>query len=272
VGDRVPGEPMRRLLILCGQPGIGKSTTVQVLCSELGKKQSHYCQKNYHKGVDLKRWGDTYGLQGGSYCISMLIYIWEIVAYDKRAGAREASDYREHSYESQLAAWGQFIRESRCVRKGSITLYYCSRYGTLVNRKKRSHDDNKTVLLLDELPSAGASQQEATCALLQSFYGDENDDSLAAPAVLVWSSGIAEKSEARLVVERQLGASLLARASVVCLECNPVTEKKVAKVLSAIAKAESKTLPQRAVDMLSAQAQGDLRRAITALDFAMTRR
>ena len=37
----------KRLLILCGKPGIGKSTTARVLALELG--------------LDLSEWSDTYG-------------------------------------------------------------------------------------------------------------------------------------------------------------------------------------------------------------------
>ncbi|KAJ8606382.1 hypothetical protein CTAYLR_009310 [Chrysophaeum taylorii] len=180
------------LLVLAGRPGVGKSTTVEVVCASLG--------------IEVRRWRDTHGIGG-----------W-------RGGPVP--------YESREACWRDFANGA---------LYPDLQGGA-------------SLLLIDDLPP----NPEAVRGTLRALSSE-------APraAVLVWSQNVLEKSDARPVVEKILGP-----IDFEYVEFNAVTENKVASRLRAIAAAERRHIPNEAIDAIARDSDGDLRRAITRLDFA----
>mmetsp|Transcript_308 Transcript_308/g.433 ORF Transcript_308/g.433 Transcript_308/m.433 type:complete len:326 (-) Transcript_308:1296-2273(-) len=94
------------------------------------------------------------------------------------------------------------------------------------------------------------------------------------PVVLVWSEGISEKSEARIVMDRMLGDKQFLDASCIeYIEVNAVTDLKICNRLKAIAAAEmpSRIPSQTQLEALSVQADGDLRASISRLEVLLTR-
>lgn len=148
--------------------------------------------------------------------------------------------------ESQAAEFGAFARGASCPAL-----------------KLRGQPDQRSILVIEELPDLRYNSDETRSWLLS--LASEGDRA----AVLVWSDGITEKSEARHVVEKALGADLVQAATYV--ECNPVTEKQIAARLAAIARAERHPLSSPTLEAIAAESDGDLRRAITRLDFVLRR-
>jgi len=234
----VAGSPRKRLLVLCGAPGIGKSTIVDVVCAELA--------------VEVLRWHDTFGS----------------TAYESFSAE---SDYRQAPYESQLSQWQQFIQNSKFAsldtRRAPATPQ--TQQSWLKGPAAPVAARRRAVLLLDEIPDPIRFKDD----LRETLEGLAGDDDVA-PAILVWSEGIAEKAEAKYVVTKALGcAGLLESASVECIECNDITEAKTVKLLEAILAAEgASSVGRPQMEQIATEAGGDVRRAISLLEFAMKRR
>lgn len=148
--------------------------------------------------------------------------------------------------ESQAAEFGGFARGAACRAL-----------------KLRGQRDQRSILVIEELPDLRYNLDETRSWLLS--LASESDR----PAVLVWSDGITEKSEARHVIEKAIGADLVQAATYV--ECNPVTQKQIAARLAAVARAEGHPLSTPTLEAIAAESDGDLRRAITRLDFVLRR-
>jgi len=213
-----PGEPVKRLLVLSGPPGVGKSAALECVCAE--------------ERVGFRKWADTFGAGGG----------W------RDAGGARPSDFREPGYASQLALWTAFLRGGR--------------YAALARSagSGAAGAARPSLLVLDDLPDA---RGPAFQAALAAFCGEAG----GAPAVLLFSENISEKSEARLRVDRLVGDGVAFSPHAAFVEFNPVTELKIRDRVAAIAAAErAAPLADGAVEGVARAADGDLRRAIATLE------
>lgn len=127
-----------------------------------------------------------------------------------------------------------------------------------------------SLLLVDETPDIKYCGDELRSAL------DQVAQNALRPVVLIVSDGILEKSDTRIVVDAVLGDELAASRFVDIVEVNPVTELKIKGRLEAIARAErTKTnvpVSDDDVAAIAADADGDLRAALNALEILLTRR
>lgn len=243
-----PGEPPRRLLVVAGTPGGGKSTTVRLLAKELE--------------LEVVEWNDNFGQ----------VQTWRSREDDHHAlpssSDRAAWDDFPVPYKSQLDQFQDFLHASAYSalnltgpdhgqgrgRTGS---------GSGGGPTNLGSPPRQSVLLLDTLPTTrDADTQRQFRALLARFLQATQSD----PAVLVFSQ-VVERNEINNALERLLGPELLTSPLVQRIDFPPVTERKISKRLREILRLEKAQLAGAEVDLVSARANGDLRRAIAELQF-----
>mmetsp|Transcript_9995 Transcript_9995/g.40525 ORF Transcript_9995/g.40525 Transcript_9995/m.40525 type:complete len:579 (-) Transcript_9995:96-1832(-) len=237
-----PGSsPM--VLVAAGRPGIGKSAAVETVAAALG--------------VHVVRWRDAHA---SAFVASSRDD--DDDAYEVARRRTDAPEARLPAYESRTAQWQEFVRSAA--------------YPSLPTRASRTPRDNtKALLVIDELPtstddhgwsSTSESARAATAAVRATLRHVSRE--AARPVAIILSDGIREKSEARLVVERALGADAL--AAVEYVEFNAITELKMRERLAAIARAERSRVAPATIERIAAEADGDLRAAISRLEVAST--
>ena len=116
-----PGEPAKRLLVLSGPPGVGKSATVDALCAE--------------ELVVARRWRDVHGAGGDRFGPGL---------FDDRP-----TDFAPPRFESQMASWAAFLRGGR----------YAALDGS--GAKTHEAHGRPSVAVLDDLPERGWGDQRA---------------------------------------------------------------------------------------------------------------
>jgi len=232
-GQRPLPSPPKRLLILCGQPGTGKSACVRVLAQELQLRLSEH----HDTFGQFKTWQGSDGENE------------RMLPDPSRDDAFEASldrDFRS-PYLSQIDLFRKFLRSgsyeplqlgflqpARLKEKstGAPSSNYSS---TLSSRNSSSSGGRHTVLLIESLPSTSPhassfggsdrSLSESPLEQLRASLVDFLSNALAAPAVLVFSD-VAEKSDSVAALERLFSSAITASPLVDIIQFNAITECK----------------------------------------------
>ena len=232
--------PEGRLLVLAGRPGIGKSAMVETVCAELG--------------VDVWRWYDEHGV-GGS---------------DWRPGERTPFDV---PYESQIAQFTDAMkgamyppvrRREREDKKKSNKSFFSSSVEDDDDDAPLKKKTKRSLLLLDEWPDVrfGGDEFRATLRMVSRFS--------ERPAILLVSENVTEKTDAKRAVDALIGEDLANDAQFVeYVEVNAVTELKIKARIEAVARAERKIIRDDDLASIAAEADGDLRAALNALEFRL---
>lgn len=276
----------RRLLVLSGCPGTGKSTTIRVVARELG--------------VSLTEWNDTFGQ----------VRTWNDRQDDPLPGQTtdswEPLDEFHVPYSSQLDQFARFLHSgsskplplsvgtatfrrrvrgvggvgvgsdgggssvsssaasSQSSTQGSSSQQPLSRPAFDTEGKQGRQGKRRTLrgaLLLETLPATRDRDGEAR---LQQVLDDYIQDLNGAPGILIFSD-VAEKNEASNALEKLLSRDIVNCQLVTNIEFNPITEKKTAKRLQEILRAERIHMSSAEVDAIAMRANGDLRQAVLEL-------
>mmetsp|Transcript_53218 Transcript_53218/g.121287 ORF Transcript_53218/g.121287 Transcript_53218/m.121287 type:complete len:599 (-) Transcript_53218:146-1942(-) len=247
---RAVHTPPKRLLVISGRPGVGKSATIRVLAKELG--------------LTLSEWNDTFGT----------VKTWRSDGgQDDTLPPRDAEPWDRETHTPYVSQLGQFDTFLHSGAYSSLSCLAVGRAASRVGSAKRPANqallsERKTVLLIESLPSTSTKEgSKGSDSPLEQLRGSLRrflDDGSASPAVLVFSD-VAEKNDNAL--ERLLGRDLVCAPGVEKLDFNDVTELRAAKRLREVLRAEGIALAEGQVEQVASRANGDLRAALNDLQF-----
>lgn len=221
-----------KLLILVGSPGTGKSTMVHALAQEMN--------------LAVREWSESYSTR----------------VYGQAQGILSVDQ------QTPINSFEEFLKQSG-VGYQSLMLS-----GIPSARKRKAPDDSVnnndpasrgSIILLDELPNLHGTDAEAR---FREIIGEHISQS-GVPTVLVFSN-VFEGRHKPEDLERLIGQRLLYSPSVQILQIHPATKPRMKKILDSIAKQEGITLPPTSFERMHARSGGDLRYAITALQYEQT--
>ena len=221
----------KKLLVLVGNPGVGKSTMVRVLASHIGL---HVCD-----------WSESAGTP--------------------------SNGYRDHDSEvfwidnsSPLNAFEEFLQQAGA---GLRSLDIQSTSSEMIRDRSKPTSYQQSLVLLDDLPhlfNASAEQR------FREILGHHLRHSLV-PTVLIFSDvseGKHKPSDLERMIDPQ---QLYSQDMVRILQIQNVTKPKMKKILSGIAEKEKFRVPNSSLfEQLHDQCRGDLRHAIWMLQLEAT--
>lgn len=222
-----------KLLVLVGSPGIGKSAMVQVLAREMN--------------LSIQEWSESHNNNG----------------HQRSGGTLWSVDQT-----SPVESFGEFLKQTAV---GYQSLNLVAAAGNNSRKRKATRDDTVasssagSIIVLDELPNLhGADAQERFREIMAAHILESR-----VPTILIFSN-VLEGRHNPADLEQLVPSTLLYAphpAAVQIVQIHPATKSRMKKVLTAIAKQEGVALsPQFAQDMHE-RSGGDLRFAITALQY-----
>jgi len=200
-------SPSEKMLILVGNPGIGKSTMVKLLAKEFD--------------LALHEWSDSYSSRGDNY---------------ERISVEQISPLR--SFEEFLQRTGAGFRS--LMRSGNRI------------------SDNKSIILLDELPNLHGSDAEANFRELLNQHLEVTN----VPTVMIFSD-VYEGQHKPADLERLIDPKYLYSNYVEIVRLHSVTKAKMKKACFTICKLEKIQPPDW--EEFNLECNGDIRHAIMTL-------
>ena len=228
----------KKLLILVGRPGIGKSTMMRVLAAE--------------SNLDILEWNDSYSAY--SHQLESLTPLNSFAQFLQQGGVGFTSlDVQESTVVSSFSAL-----------EASLSSPTKSQNETL-STDNNTHPTTRRggLILLEELPHLHNSEsQERFCDLLTNHVQHSH-----VPTVWIYSEG-SEGQHKPADLERHIRPDILYRHAKI-LQINPITTTKVKQCLERIAKAQGNSfqVTKDFCERLQLQSGGDIRYAINALQF-----
>jgi cell cycle checkpoint protein len=221
----------RKLLILVGSSGIGKSTMIRVLCREMG--------------LDIREWNES--IQPKSYTSS-------------RASNNPyfQDDYLMSVEESSpLESFQEFLQQAGAGFDSLAILPSKSfRSNTLPNPSSQ-----KAVILLEHLPNLNSYDQEGQFRQIMTQHLRRSQ----VPTVLIFSD-VSEGKHRPADLEKIIDSRDLYRQDIsTILQIHPVTKPRLKKILEAIVKDQECSVPATFWDQVHEQSKGDVRHAILTL-------
>lgn len=224
----------KKLLILVGRPGIGKSTMMRVLAAE-----AH---------MQILEWNDSYSAY--SHQIESLTPLNSFAQFLQQGsvGFTSLDVLQESSFSALAASLSSSPTNSQQSERPSADPNTTSRGG---------------LILLEELPHLhNTESQERFCDLLTHHVQHSH-----VPMVWIYSEG-PEGQHKPADLERHIRPDILYRHAKI-LQINPITTTKVKQCLERIAKAQGNSfqVTKAFCERLQLQSGGDIRYAINALQF-----
>jgi cell cycle checkpoint protein len=231
----VAGMTPCKLLILVGSPGTGKSTMIRVLADELA--------------LEVHEWSEShstrlYGGRGSG-----------ILSVDQQSPLKSFQEFLKQTgvgYQSlTFSGLGSSMEVSDDGRKRKATFSLAASAGSLI--------------LLDELPNLHGVEAE------QAFREAMTDhvSQTGVPTVLIFSN-VREGRHRPEDLERMVHPAVLYSPTVQILQIHAATKPRMKKILDSVAKQEGIKLPPAFFESMHARSGGDLRYAITALQYEQT--
>jgi cell cycle checkpoint protein len=221
-----------KLLILVGSPGTGKSTMVEQLAQEMN--------------LAVREWSESYST--GAYGPRGILSV---------------------DQQSPITQFEEFLKQSGVGYQSLIMS------GISTARKRKTPDDESndqnsntskgSIILLDELPNLHGTDAEARFRDIISAHITQS----GVPTVLVFSN-VLEGRHKPEDLERLVGHGLLYSPAVQIMQIHAATKPKMKKILDSIAKQEGIKLPPDSFERMHARSGGDLRYAITTLQYEQT--
>jgi cell cycle checkpoint protein len=171
--------------------------------------------------------------------------------------------------QSPITQFEEFLKQSGVGYQSLIMS------GISTARKRKTPDDESndaaaktsqgSIILLDELPNLHGTDAEARFRDIISEHITQS----GVPTVLVFSN-VLEGRHKPEDLERLVGHGLLYSTAVQILQIHAATKPRMKKILDSIAKQEGIKLPPTSFERMHARSGGDLRYAITALQYEQT--
>ena len=216
--------PSKRMLVLIGPPGSGKSTMLRVIAEEL-----HF---------EICEW------------------------FEPRSDAWDPDRQREGPYESRMTQFGDFLRAS--LRTLSLCLVPAGGAAAgPTGAAAASTGMRRRLVLLDELPNAHNDDiSRQLQVLLRRALATARF-----PMALVLCTGADSSTAMQKQLETLLGPDAQSTL-LTTVQVNPVADTLLTKAIKHVAAIERVDLPPTALSSLVTQANGDLRSAFHALQYA----
>jgi cell cycle checkpoint protein len=171
--------------------------------------------------------------------------------------------------QSPITQFEEFLKQSGVGYQSLIMS------GIPTARKRKTPDDEShdsapntsqgSIILLDELPNLHGTDAEARFRDIISEHVTQS----GVPTVLVFSN-VLEGRHKPEDLERLVGHGLLYSSAVQIMQIHAATKPRMKKILDSIAKQEGIKLPPTSFERMHARSGGDLRYAITALQYEQT--
>jgi cell cycle checkpoint protein len=228
----------KKLLVLVGSPGIGKSTAVRVLCDE--------------KDLSILQWNESF--------------------VPRTRGSAPSGDSGSSSFSveqsSAMDSFREFLQQS-AVGFRSLDFIFNHHHAKDNNnaakhRTKQSQTD--PIILLEELPNLYSPDAEAKFRTIM----EEHLLRTHVPTVLIFSD-VSEGRHRPQDLERLIDPKLLYNPDMTTiLQIHPVTKPKMKRVLEQVARKQGGDITKTLLEELHLQSGGDLRHAIMNLQLLST--
>jgi DNA polymerase III delta prime subunit len=284
-----------RLLIVCGPPGIGKSTTVRLLCKELRLSLKEWTDPAARgsgggvgslRGFSRNRPGDDDdGGAAGENDLDDVIRKMEATStFDNRGYSDFYGGGALQSAPGGVRDFCVFLGQTRLYK--SLNLVISNGHASSTSTGKRSFtplfsstsssssslqqkDQVGEILFIEDIPRPHNFSDEKSWRshISDAFLSLLNSDSTRSPAVLIVSEGEQPgDAPTKPALAKLLGQRVLDHPSTLVIEVPRTPETRMRKALSSIAMTEPKADSSIIEDIIMS-ASGDLRHAIMSLEF-----
>jgi cell cycle checkpoint protein len=260
----VPGEPVPQIFILVGSPGVGKSTTVRVLASELGwtVHQWNDAQQDTPSGA---RSGGNGGYGRSSFDSAMSVrYQSQMKSFEEFLAAAgtgyTALDFGGGASGSSSGGGGMSkpLPVSKAGKKRKA-----SSKATIDNDRAAPSNGGGAIILIEDIPNLYSPEAEATFRTIMAHHIHKSQT----PTVLIFSD-VSEGKHRPSDLERLIDPSVLYSPLARIFQIHGVAKPKMKKCLQAIVKQERfRGTSDLLYEELHATSKGDIRHAIMALQF-----
>ena len=235
-------DTSRRVLLLTGPSGVGKSTIVEVLSKKLSIDIREWRDSASDGTLDFKAWERLRLFSGGGRCKS------DICSAQPRR-IPQTEDLRRFLIRSKR------YQALKLVKANSSSTN-CASKGTTRNRP--------SIILLEYLPRPNKNDSyEAFHSVLTEFLKIRQ----GSPLIIIYS-GCDGTQPSPSEMKKVFSQSFLASNAVKEIQCRPVANTGMKRILKNIGASENLHLDASSYDSIIEQANGDLRHAIISLQHA----
>ena len=216
----------KKLLILVGTPGIGKSTTVRVLCDE--------------KKLSLLYWNES---------------------FVPRAYNEGSSEFSGVQQSSAMDSFHEFLQQSSVGLHSLDFIFHVKNNNASPMTSSSSSTNNPSVILLENLPNLHGPDMEFNFRQIM----EEHLSKAQTPTILIFSD-VSEGKHRPKDLERLIDPKILYSDAVTIMQIHSVTKAKMKKVVGNISKKQGHgELTKEMIEELHLQSNGDIRHAIMNL-------
>ena len=261
LGMQLPGEPVPPIFILVGSPGVGKSTTVRVLASELGWTVHQWNDAQQDTPSGVRSGGNGYGRSTFDSAMSVR-YQSQMTSFEEFLAAAgtgyTALDFGGGASGSSGGGMSMSLPVSKAGKKRKA-----SSKATIDNDRAAPSNGGGAIILIEDIPNLYSPEAEATFRTIMTHHIHKSQT----PTVLIFSD-VSEGKHRPSDLERLIDPSILYSPLARIFQINGVAKPKMKKCLQAIVKQERlRGTSDLLYEELHATSKGDIRHAIMALQF-----
>ena len=261
LGMQLPGEPVPQIFILVGSPGVGKSTTVRVLASELGWTVHQWNDAQQDTPSGARSGGNGYGRSSFDSAMSVR-YQSQMKSFEEFLAAAgtgyTALDFGRGASGSSGGGMSKPLPVSKAGKKRKA-----SSKATIDNDRAAPSNGGGAIILIEDIPNLYSPEAEATFRTIMAHHIHKSQT----PTVLIFSD-VSEGKHRPSDLERLIDPSILYSPLARIFQIHGVAKPKMKKCLQAIVKQERlRGTSDLLYEELHATSKGDMRHAIMALQF-----
>jgi len=261
LGMQLPGEPVPQIFILVGSPGVGKSTTVRVLASELGWAVHQWNDAQQDTPSGARSGGNGYGRSSFDSAMSVR-YQSQMKSFEEFLAAAgtgyTALDFGCGASGSSGGGMSKPLPVSKAGKKRKA-----SSKATIDNDRAAPSNGGGAIILIEDIPNLYSPEAEATFRTIMAHHIHKSQT----PTVLIFSD-VSEGKHRPSDLERLIDPSILYSPLARIFQIHGVAKPKMKKCLQAIVKQERlRGTSDLLYEELHATSKGDMRHAIMALQF-----
>ena len=261
LGMQLPGEPVPQIFILVGSPGVGKSTTVRVLASELGWTVHQWNDAQQDTPSGARSGGNGYGRSSFDSAMSVR-YQSQMKSFEEFLAAAgtgyTALDFGCGASGSSGGGMSKPLPVSKAGKKRKA-----SSKATIDNDRAAPSNGGGAIILIEDIPNLYSPEAEATFRTIMAHHIHKSQT----PTVLIFSD-VSEGKHRPSDLERLIDPSILYSPLARIFQIHGVAKPKMKKCLQAIVKQERlRGTSDLLYEELHATSKGDMRHAIMALQF-----